>query len=278
VAIGLGGTLVGCPGVPGGSGGAGGGAGTGRLRVLVTDKPYPFDLIDEATITITRVEVRRGDSADEETFLTISTAEREFDLLDLQNGRTDLLAEADIAAGTYTQMRLIVTEGMVRISDGREFPLSVPSGEQTGIKLNFTFEVAADDETVLLLDVDMSRAFRPIPAGHIDDPATIREFTFHPSLAMRLIVMLEAGSITGTVTDDEGNPVVDAAVTAIDEDDAEVSTTSTEADGTYVLGALHTGTYQVEVSAVGFQDATREGVEVSADETTQAIDFELVPE
>ncbi len=35
--------------------------GEGTLRILVTDKPYPLDLIEEARITVTRVDVRRTD-------------------------------------------------------------------------------------------------------------------------------------------------------------------------------------------------------------------------
>ncbi len=260
--------------------------GSGTLRVLVTDKPFPFDLIASARVTITSVEVRvaeeatddgADDGADGEdgTFVTIFTGEKEFELLDLRSGRTDLLADADVPAGTYDQMRLIVTGGTVVLTDEREFDLGVPSGEQTGIKLHFTFTVAEGEQTVLLLDVDLSRAFQPIPGGQIDDPSTIREFKFQPSLAMRLINLLDAGSIAGTVRDGDGDPVAGASVTAFD-GDTEVTTTTTADDGTYVLGGLATGTYRVECSATGFQDAEVTGVEVTAGETTSNVDITLV--
>ncbi|MHC4698384.1 MAG: hypothetical protein ACYTFA_16750, partial [Planctomycetota bacterium] len=38
---------------------------TGKLRVLITDKPYPYEFIKHAIVTITRVEIRRSDSGDE---------------------------------------------------------------------------------------------------------------------------------------------------------------------------------------------------------------------
>src|SRR5262249_30866673 len=114
--------------------------GTGTLRVLVTDKPYPYDFIQEALVTITRVEVRLASSQpasqpssqsssqpstqpDDEGFVTIFTGSKSFNLLDLRNGKTDLLAGADIPAGTYDQMRLIVTDGKVTLTDGRVFNL-----------------------------------------------------------------------------------------------------------------------------------------------------------
>jgi hypothetical protein len=172
-------------------------------------------------------------------------------------------------------MRLIVTRGVVTLTDGREFDLRVPSGGQSGIKLHFTFTVDDGEETQLLLDVDLSRAFRAIPSGHIDDPSTIREFQFHPSLAMRLINLLEAGSIAGRVTAEaDGSPVEGAAVTAYRGDD-EVTSTATEADGTYVLSGLPTGRYRVEVSAPGFQDADMDDVAVSAGQETSGVDFVL---
>ena len=205
-------------------------------------------------------------------YLVVFEGEKVFNLLDLRNGQMDLLAEAEIPAGTYTLMRLIVTAGQITLTDGRVFPLQVPSGEQTGIKLHFTFEVAEGGETQLLLDVDLSRAFRPIPGGHIDDPSTIQTFHFSPSVAMRLINLLDAGSITGTVTTmelDVSTPLAGASVTAYDED-TEVTSTSTAEDGTYLLGGLVTGEYRVEFSAAGYDDVVVEDVAVSATMTATA--------
>lgn len=285
--------------------------GTGTLRVLVTDKPFPVEFIEEAVVTITRVEVRQddgddgdppdtpdddtasdsaragtGDNGDDDggspwVVIFEDDAGMEFNLLDLRNGRVDLLADAEIEAGTYTQMRLIVTGGMITLKpddnatgeneDGRSFLLTVPSGEQTGIKLHFTFDVADGDETVLLLDVDLSRLFNVIPGGKIDSPDEIREFKFTPSVAMRLINLVDAGRIAGTVTDGDGLPIEGAVVTAYDGDDVEVTSTSTEADGTYVLSGLPAGDYRV-VFTFSDLEAEEPVVTVVAGETTDGVD------
>jgi hypothetical protein len=349
----------------------------GTLRILVTDKPYPLDLIEETSITITRVDVLRagglpvctsdadcaddvycngtetcvggecvngtfpcgdGEFCDEElaaclspcttdeqcndsffcngietcdlvtgqclegvnpcadgevcdesgdaclpadngtpddgdeddaAWVTVFEGEKPFNLLELQGQRTEILADTEIGAGTYTQMRLVVTEGRIKLYDVAEpFVLKVPSGERSGIKLHFAFEISGGEETTLLLDVDLSRAFRPIPSGHIDDPATIRTFHFTPSVAMRLIDLLDAGATTGIVTDDAGAALEDVVVTAFDQDGSEVTSSGTNVDGEFVLGGLRTGDYRLELSLAGYGDAEVPSVSVTAGETT----------
>jgi hypothetical protein len=296
--------------------------GTGSVRLLVTDKPYPYDCIAEALVTITRVEIRRANTddgadaagegdepleevepagtpesdagddsaADDEAadesddgddegdegrpFIEIYSDEvgKTFNLLELQKGQVDLLADATVPAGTYDQMRIIVTGGELRLKDGREFPLPlrVPSGEQTGIKLHFQFEVEAERETVLLLDIDLSRAFSPIPGGRIDEPEQIRSFRFSPSLAMRLIRLADAGSVGGTVCDPAGTPLADASVTVY-QGDVEIGNTATAADGTYRLSGLPGGAYRLTVAAQGFEDHELENVLVQAGEKTDVV-------
>lgn len=223
---------------------------SGRLKILITDAPFPFDMVEEALVTITRIEVHySGDGADDEensgdddledpaeddasddaddddakddeaaakSSQRASELDEEadedsddeledvnyeksdgpwilvyddedgqtFNLLDLRDGKTDFLADAELPAGKYTQMRLHVSGGSILLTDGREFDLRVPSGDTSGIKLHFQFEIEGDAETTLLLDVDLEKAFKPVPAGPYSDTSEIREFLFSPSLAM----------------------------------------------------------------------------------------------
>lgn len=324
--------LVGCNGLSGFENLFGGSGGTGTVQVLVTDKPFPFEFIEEATVTVKEVRLRRAEeegagedpnapadpnaasdpvdpnadpnepaaeqenesaresagseaaddaeseamdekdeaeeSEDGEAFVTVFEGEKELNLLDLRNGRTDLLADAEVPAGTYTQMRLVVTAGRVKLTDGREFNLKVPSGESSGIKLNFTFEVADGETVPLLLDVDLSRAFSAIPGGRVDAPDGIREFKFHPAYALRLITLLDAGAVSGSVVDAAGAPLAGVAVTAYREDQ-EVTSTASEADGAFKLAGLPPGTYRVEFSGSGLEDKSVADVVVSAGEATE---------
>ncbi len=217
------------------------------------------------------------DSDDDGPFIVIFEGERTFNLLDLQNGRTDLLAEATVPAGRYTQMRLIVTGGQITLNDdeNRIYTLTVPSGSQSGIKLHLTFDVVAGEETLLLLDVDLSRAFTAIPGGHIEDPETIRTFHFTPSVAMRLIELVEAGSISGTVTGEDTNPLGDVSVTAYTGVDV-VASSSTNEEGTYTLAGLGTGVYRLVFLANGYENHVVDDVAVYAGEVTENVDAVMV--
>ena len=335
------------------------GGGTGTLEMLITDAPFPFSLVTEASVTITRIEVRQdasddgdsengneisddggdgdnendngddggaddggndnandngdagpaqetddgnendnendnanenengnandnGDDSDDDTddeageddsdesesaFVTILDEEVTFDLLDLQNGATAPLASASLTASSYSQIRFIVSSGHVVLADGREFELTVPSGEQTGIKLTFDFTITGDETTTLLLDVDVSKAFVPIPGGDVNDASQIESFLFKPSLALRITELESTGTASGEVVDESDAPLAGVAVSAF-LGDVGVTTTATAEDGSYVLNGLESGTYSVVYSLAGFTSETVFDVEVTAGANT----------
>jgi len=338
---------------------------TGQLKVLITDKPYPFEFIAKAEVTITRVEVHRitnyagevgtnslregdGDGegegantnglydndtdgghlansngeSEDTPWITVLDEKRTFDLLQLRDGRTDLLAEAFIDPGRYNQMRLIVTEGTITLvpdaidtngvdnsstnglaygggnwmgdrdthevddvdTNGREFDLRVPSGAQSGIKLHLAFDVLTGEETTLLLDVDLSRAFKPVPGGEVKGPGEIREFLFRPSLGMRLTEVSKAGSISGEVTEVGTNgllsPLGGVSVTAYSavgygQDEIEVTTTASNGDGAYTVSGLAAGEYRLEFSATDYEAAELTGIKVTVGQPTEGVDITL---
>ncbi len=117
------------------------------------------------------------------------------------------------------------------------------------------------------MDVDLSRAFKVIPGSAVREVQDIRSFKFQPSLGVRVINIIKAGSISGAVTDASQVPLADVTVTAL-RDGQEVATTSTDADGTYMLVGLSPGTYDVAFAADGYVEFQSTDVTVTAGEST----------
>ena len=102
----------------------------GNLVVKITDAPFPIDLIEEATVKITKVEIRIESEGEEEEypFITLFEGEMEFNLLDLRNGITAELLDIDIPAGNYNLIRLFVDHANMLVKDGENYEVKVPSG------------------------------------------------------------------------------------------------------------------------------------------------------
>ena len=265
-----------------------------RVQVLLTDAPA--DYIASAWVDIGAVQLvpAAGEDAGIVT-LTEDATDGLVDLLELQDAATAELASEEIEAGTYAQLRLIVEAAEVELIDGYEFndgstrrTLFVPSGAQTGIKLNLGEAGDEEDgagvriaggETVLVVDFDVSQSF--VIQGDAETPAGINGILFTPTL--RVTVEDVAGSIAGTVSgaadsiDVEGltvtaDPVDEGALEAYQTTRA---TATTDADGSYTLHFLVPGSYGVSVEAPeGFQVAP-DTVDVSVDESeaVAGIDF-----
>ena len=157
--------FFGCGG--GGGGGSSSQSGTGTLNVSLTDAPAGgFDAVN---VTVSKVRVHQSASATENdagwTDITLSPA-RKINLLNLTNGALEELGETPLAAGHYTQLRLVLVpnsvtplaNSVVLSGTTTEIPLDTPSGVQSGIKLINQFDVAAGQRVDLVLDFDASKS------------------------------------------------------------------------------------------------------------------------
>jgi len=108
-------------------------------------------------------------------------------------------------------------------------------------------------------------------------PVTVQVTAGEETKDVKLVVTGTAkgmAAIEGTVTDIDGNPLVDVEVSALD------AVTHTDEDGSYkLIVALPQGvtstTVTVSASKRGYETVVKEGVTVTVGETTKPVDFTL---
>lgn len=250
---------------------------TGTLSVTLTDAPFPIDLVSEANVTITKIDIRNKDSEtegaeDEESFITLTETEQSFNLLDLQNGVKTSLVDLEIETGTYDLVRLYVSEASVVLNDETTYDLTVPSGAQTGIKVFIepNIEVAGGLSSELLLDFEVAGSF--VVQGDMNSIDGINGFIFKPTI--KAVNTSTAGRIEGFVTDTSGNPLENAEVLVFT--DSDTSQAFTEPNGFYSIISLDAQTYTVEATATDTETLTVPDVEITAANST-SLDLELTP-
>src|SRR5438270_3532318 len=74
-------------------------------------------------------------------------------------------------------------------------------------------------------------------------------------------------TIAGTVVDQSGTPIPQAAVAVKNEASGAVRSATTESDGRFTVGNLPAGTYAVDVSANGFSVDRRTGLKLTSGAT-----------
>ncbi|HVL38292.1 MAG TPA: DUF4382 domain-containing protein [Fimbriimonadaceae bacterium] len=204
--------------------------GNGTLAVRLADAPDPT--ITDVDVNIDRVEANIGGQ-----WQVITDADQTVDLMDLVH--TDLLlGQALVPAGRYNQVRLIVTSGSVTDEDGTH-NLLIPSGIQTGIKINLNFDVPEGDTVEVLLDFNVQKSIVKQGNG-----------VYRLQPVIPAVVKITSGTISGTVTDGSNvlnNATVRATYTAGTNYPlgTVVNETSSISDGTFRLWALKAGTYSL---------------------------------
>jgi Domain of unknown function (DUF4382)/Carboxypeptidase regulatory-like domain len=228
--------------------------GTGTLRLYATDAPFNFDTVSSARVSIDEIRLRTS-GGEKVSVMDKSTT---LDLMTLRNGLVETLSEIEIPSGKYDEIFLVISSALVEMKDGRIFPLKVPSGPSSGLKVFVKPDISITTgmSTDVLLDFDLSQSFVPMMNGK-----DVGAFIFRP--VIKATALAWAGTISGQVLDvTDDKPIPGATVTV--KKGAEIMTTAiTDSEGFFKILGVPAETYHVVAEAVDFGSLTIESVPVT---------------
>jgi len=198
----------------------------GGIRIYLADKPTVYDAVN---IVVSQVSVHIADQDSESGWTVISDTIQTYDLLELSNGAMVLFANHKLDPAHYTQIRLKVTDGCNVVVDGIPYDLKIPSGEQSGIKINHQFQIQPGETYELLLDFDAEKSIHQKGNG---------DYQMQP--VIRAVAIATSGSISGVVDPDSINAY------AIANPDT-VAHTHSDTTGYFRLVGLPAGLYSVQI-------------------------------
>lgn len=183
--------------------------GTGRLSLVLTDAPGE---LAKAVVTVDRINLIGEDGV-----VTVREDDFTTDLLTLKNATAELLRAEVIPAGTYSELRFVISGGYVETVDGEvyassedypgllEIPasgpvtgrLQMPSFAQSGLKVKLPEDrlVIGDGAArVLLVDFDVSQSF-----GH--QAGNSGKWVMHPVVRATDFVLAAEVMVTAALAD-----------------------------------------------------------------------------
>lgn len=130
------------------------------IEVKMTDAPAAF-----LNVFVDVKEVRMhytDESKGSEGWVTLNTNAKVYDLLELQNEITAVLSNTtNLPEGKVNQIRLILgTNNYVITSDSIPYPLIIPSGEESGLKIQTDVTLVNGSKTEIVIDFNAAASIR----------------------------------------------------------------------------------------------------------------------
>ena len=134
------------------------------LNLRMTDAPTAME---EVNIDLQEVRVKfSDDSSGSGGWQTLQTNAGIYNLLDFQNGVDTLIGQGTFpSAQTVKEIRLIVGDSNTVKVNGQVYPLTIPSGAESGLKIKVSKKLQATLET-LLIDFDAALSVKQEQNGY----------------------------------------------------------------------------------------------------------------
>lgn len=173
----------------------------GTVKLSITDAPV--DDARSVVVQFSGVAFKR-EGADAEVVQSLNPSPRQLDLLQYQGGRAALLLDnVTLPAGQYEWIRLMVDnqqnvrDSYIVLTTGEECELRIPSGAESGLKLNRGFNLPADGSVALTIDFDLRKSVHAPPGQRGSTESCTQGYLMRPTL--RIVDDANVGAIGGVV-------------------------------------------------------------------------------
>jgi hypothetical protein len=223
----------------------------GAIKIYLVDSPAAYEAVN---IVVNSVEVHKSDIGGSDSgWVVINDQPTMYNLLELRNGVTAVLGDAELHSGHYTQLRLIIDQGSHVIVDGTTFDLYIPSADTSGFKFTHAFTIEENKVYELTADFEVKRSV--FLTGNT-------RYTLQPTL--RLVPKVISGTISGNVFPLDAQSIVWTVV------DSDSVFAYPDESGYFQLMAIPEGQYDVNISPgkTDYNEKTISNVEVTREENT----------
>lgn len=161
---------------------------TGSLSLSITDAP-----VDGAQAVVVSFQGVSIQSANQPAIDIDFDQPKQIDLMTLTGSHsTVLLDDTELPAGDYESIRLVIDDApnSTYIIDmmGQQHDLRIPSGDQTGLKLNRNFGVETGGQIAFTIDFDLRKSVHMTGSG---------QYMLRPTL--RIVETQLAASLSGSI-------------------------------------------------------------------------------
>ncbi len=222
--------------------------GSTPLHIYLTDDPAVYDAV---YVDIADIQIRYDDSQSDSGWSSVNMGRRGvYNLLDFRNGFDTLIASATVPSGRISQIRMVLGPNSTVVDNGVTYPLTTPSAQQSGLKLNVQADLVSDIDYRLWLDFDAGRSIVKTGNG---------KYMLKP--VIRTYVDALTGGIKGTV-----NPINSTAfIYAVRNTTDTVATAIPDSTtGMYIIRGLNSGSYSLLFDGMNnYRDTSKTSVSVT---------------